>query len=431
MKQFLVVILLATLTSLYIFPFETVWMPMVNTKMALAAVALILLILNVAKTRSAQMNKSIFILSLSAFVVSMAGIISVVLNNTHDYVYASYFVKMWVWLGGAYVVVKSIEYVYGKVNVRLVGNFLILVAVVQCILAQLINIYEPLANFVDTFMVSTGYMGKVENRLYGIGCALDVAGIKFCAILIITAFFSINPQSKSRANIERGLYLLAFLIITLFGSMISRTTMWGVVLSIFLWIYVFIYYPKGSENKLNLIQTLKLFAVFLLVLMPFFLYYYRQEGLFYENFRFGFEGFVSLVEDGEWDVKSNRQLLSMVVWPDNLKTWLIGDGYFENPMNDYYYAGKAYYYYMGTDVGYCRFIFYFGAVGLLSFSIFMFVSAFICSKNNSRYAIVFWLILLMNFIVWIKVSSDVFSVFALFLWLYSEGDVERVAVADK
>ena len=62
MKQFLVVILFATLTSLYIFPFETVWMPMVNTKMALAAVALILLILNVAKTRSAQMNKSIFFL---------------------------------------------------------------------------------------------------------------------------------------------------------------------------------------------------------------------------------------------------------------------------------------------------------------------------------------------------------------------------------
>ena len=193
--------------------------------------------------------------------------------------------------------------------------------------------------------------------------------------------------------------------------------MWGVVLSIFLWIYVFLYYPKGALNKLNLIQTLKLLAVFLLVLMPFFMYYYRQEGLFYENFRFGFEGFVSLVEDGEWDVKSNRQLLSMVVWPDNLKTWLIGDGYFENPMNDYYYAGKAYYYYMGTDVGYCRFIFYFGLVGLLAFSLFMFVSAFICSKNNSRYSIVFWLILLMNFIVWIKVSSDVFSVFALFLWL--------------
>ena len=44
-------------------------------------------------------------------------------------------------------------------------------------------------------------------------------------------------------------------------------------------------------------------------------------------------------------------------------------------------------------------------------------AAIICSKNHPRFAIVFWLILLLNFICWVKVSSDIFPVFAIFLWL--------------
>ena len=60
-----------------------------------------------------------------------------------------------------------------------------------------------------------------------------------------------------------------------------------------------------------------------------------------KNFRFGFEGFVSLIEKGRWEVDSNETLKSMFVWPDNPKTWTIGDGYFSNPVNtDFYYTGS-------------------------------------------------------------------------------------------
>ena len=56
----------------------------------------------------------------------------------------------------------------------------------------------------------------------------------------------------------------------------------------------------------------------------------------------------------------------MYVFPDNLKTWLIGDGYFSNPYNiDPYFTGRFVGgYYMSTDVGYLRFIFYSGLVGI-------------------------------------------------------------------
>lgn len=50
----------------------------------------------------------------------------------------------------------------------------------------------------------------------------------------------------------------------------------------------------------------------------------------------------------------------MYVFPDNLKTWIIGDGYFNGPEDsDPYYTGEIWDigYYKGTDVGYLRFIF--------------------------------------------------------------------------
>jgi hypothetical protein len=184
-------------------------------------------------------------------------------------------------------------------------------------------------------------------------------------------------------------------------------------------------YASGDHKyMMSLIYKGARFSYYILLILslPVIIYFYYADESFHNNLRFGFEGFFSLAEKGEWHVRSNKQLLSMVVWPDNFRTWLIGDGYFENPMNDFYYDGPLYNYYMGTDVGYCRFIFYFGLLGLVTFSAFFVVAAFLCTQNNPKYAIVFWLILLMNFIVWVKVSSDLFSVFALFLFVQEKNE---------
>lgn len=425
MKRILVAIFISILTSLYIFPFNTIWLPFVNTKMALAALGLVLFFWKGFESRDAQLSLPMFNLSISALIVSLVGLVAVFYNNTTDYAYASYFVSMWVWLGGAYALVRVINLAYGKVTVRIVGNFFIAVAVAQCFLAQIINANQLVSNWVDSFMVSTGFMGKVEDRLYGIGCALDVAGMKFCAVLILIAFFSVCSIPKKRQGLARILYISAFFIVSIWGSMISRTTSIGIILAIFLWVVLWIKYSNGTLEYTNLMKVIKTFTIFILVFSPIIVYLYYTDDIFQQNLRFGFEGFFSLLEEGEWDVKSNRQMVSMIVWPDNFKTWLIGDGYFENPMNDPNYLGPLYNYYMGTDVGYCRFVFYFGLLGLLAFSAFFVVSAFICSKNNPKYSIVFWLFLLMNFMAWIKVSSDLFSVFALFLFITSKSETSE------
>jgi len=99
---------------------------------------------------------------------------------------------------------------------------------------------------------------------------------------------------------------------------------------------------------------------------------------------------------------------TMVVFPDNLKTWIIGDGYFNNPLNPNRF-------YMETDVGYLRFIFYCGLIGLSIFSIFFIYLAFACARKFPQQKQMFWMFLILSFVGWIKVSTDIFLIYALFL----------------
>lgn len=47
------------------------------------------------------------------------------------------------------------------------------------------------------------------------------------------------------------------------------------------------------------------------------------------------------------------------IFPDSIKMWVIGDGYFDEPSDTTpYYIGSSFYgFYMGTDAGYSRFLF--------------------------------------------------------------------------
>lgn len=150
---------------------------------------------------------------------------------------------------------------------------------------------------------------------------------------------------------------------------------------------------------------------------------------FHNNMRFAFEGFFNLFEKGKWETSSTNMLKNMYVFPETMKTWLIGDGYFDNPYSyDPYYQGPNFHgFYMATDVGYLRFIFYFGLFGLLSFFYYMYKVAKTCMNRFAAQKKLIILLLLLNYAVWFKVSSDLFSLFALFLCI-NEADRENEAV---
>ena len=409
--------ILLIVTSFFFFPFEFTFLPGINTKMLLAAMGLVLFVARAAASRSASLDRDFFVLIVFASIVSLSGIISVVYNATTDLSYASYIVSFFVWMGGAYFVVSSIRFLHGKVTPLMVINYLAAICVVQCVIALLISRNPLVKDFVDSFLGGDGFMGKLENRMYGIGCALDVAGLKFSCVLVAISFVVMNGLCQPK--LQTTIYWIAYLVIAVVGNMIGRTTSVGVVVSLIYILVHCIFYGYREFLKSHVLPLLLL----MVALLPLLIYLYNNSPKTREDLRFGFEGFFSLAETGRWETNSNNRLSDMFVLPDNPKTWIIGDGYFDNPYSDPNFNGdNPTEFYKGTDVGYLRFIYYFGVIGLISFVVFFLVAFWECALRHRKYAILFLMILTINYIVWVKVSSDIFLIFSLFLCIPSESD---------
>lgn len=416
MLKVLKIVITGILASLYLFPFQITGLPG-NTKMMLGVGGLIVLAYELSRGVSASLNKNVLILSGLALVVSVIGLASVIINNTPDYAYAVYIVSMWVWLGAAYFIVKIMETVHGRLDISILCNYFVAVCVFQCLASILIDRYPEVRDLVDTYVQQGQDFLKNTvgiKRKYGIGANLDVAGSRFSAVLIMTAVLLVSANERNKTGLAL-LYFLSFIFISVQGNAIARTTTVGMLIGL-AWILLYavrtIFRPSEKRGHVLLLGSLISAA-----LVVYCTYLYNVDEQFHEDMRFGFEGFFSLFEEGSWNVASNDKLSTMYVWPDNLKTWLIGDGYFSNPINtDPYFVGKVTGgYYMGTDAGYLRFIFYFGVFGLAAFSYFMYYSADICIRTFRNYRWMFLMILAENFIVWIKVSTDIFVIFAVFI----------------
>ncbi len=421
MIRYIGILLMVVLTSFYFFPIEFTFLPGVNTKMAMAGFGLVVLAVQMALRRKPYVDEGIFRYSVIAIVISLIGFVAVTYNETSDYTYATYIVSMWVWLSGAYVVITLMRALHGYVSVELVCNYLIAVCTAQCISALMIDSIPAFKAFVDTYVSGFGFVDTSQishgKRMYGIGAGLDVAGLRFSAVLCCIAFITSRIASTTRKNYI-SVYLICFVIIGLVGNMIARTTTVGVILAIAYWIYALLRPGSKQENTYLWKWLAGVIVVALLIIVPI----YNTSPTFKTNTRFAFEGFFSLAEKGRWEVHSNEILKNMYVFPDNLKTWLIGDGYIENPIKtDPYYTGEVIGgFYMGTDVGYLRFIFYFGIFGLLTFIYFFIALTSNCMKKFPSQGVLFILFLAVNLIGWFKVSTDIFLVFAPFLLINKE-----------
>lgn len=403
-------------TSFFFFPFCFTFLPTVNTKMMVAACGLVTFFVRMGMAKSeGSMNKDFFILSLCALLVSFVGFISMTVNDTPDTSYMTYIISMWVWLGGAYFVIFLIKQIHGRDSVELVCLYLITVCTLQCLLAEAIENIPSVKTFIDSILAGEGFMGKNEDRLYGLGCALDVAGSRFAVVLVMIAF--LLPRFAARKEKFTVLYLLfSFGVIAVIGNIIGRTATLGLFIAIGYLVYALCFDRSLQVETKRSLSSFLIGGLFLVTLV--FIILYNADAGWQKQLRFGFEGFFSLIETGHWQVTSNHQLTSQVVWPSTLHTWLIGDGYMESTELDPYYVGKDWHgFYMGTDVGYCRFIFYFGITGLLAFSAFMLKVGEVCIRKHKSYWLLFMMMLAINFIVWIKVSTDIFLAFAPFLLL--------------
>jgi len=405
MKYFLICISVIAISMFY-FPFEFTFLKGINTKHMLAGFGLLCLGGHIVLERSLSFTKELIIASGLATIFSVWCFFATDYNRTDDYAYSGYIGSMWIWFLACYGACILVAFTHGYISVKLIVYYLLSVCVLQCCLALMIEFNAGFKNIIDRIFVTGDleFMEKV-GRLYGVGALLDVAGGRFSAVLAMTSVILMDSEEVRKSVKIMLLLIIGFFIVSVVGNMIARTTSIGVGLGL---MYIFL---KSEILAIAISKkSIRLWLVFVssvvvMVLIAIFLYKTYPEVT--SLMRFAFEGFFNWVETGTWETSSTEVLQSMWVFPDNDKTWLIGDGYFNDPI-----TGSFYKY---TDVGYLRFTYYSGLIGLILFSIFFIYLTIALGNRFCFYRSIFNLLLIIVFVNWLKVSTDIFLVYAFFL----------------
>ena len=417
MIRVVLILITGLITSFYFFPFELNVLPGVNTKMLMACIGLVCLAVQLIKNKIIQVSIEFLSLLTIAAGISLMSLVSITLNQTPDTTYTTYILSFFIWLSAAYAVCTLIKIVHGYINVQLILEYLVGICIFQCVSAVVIDNLPAVQIWVDRHLaLNQEFMHKV-HRLYGVGASLDVAGARFAAVLVGLGFY-LAENNLSLSDGKRIYYVISFVTISIVGSMISRTTLIGTVIGLVFVVVSYLFVKPTSQISANRANALITWASVIIIGVTLCIYLYNNNTDSRKLIRFAFEGFFSLVEKGHWETSSTEKLLStMVVFPETLHTWIIGDGYFINSRYDINYLGNTtdQGYYMGTDVGYLRFIFYFGAIGLILMIGLIVYSAILCIRHFKNERFVFIMALIVGLTVWIKVATDVFLYFALFL----------------
>lgn len=249
--------------------------------------------------------------------------------------------------------------------------------------------------------------------MYGIGAALDPAGIRFSVILVMIAHqFSYDPEVR-----KNGLFqttdMVAYAIILIIGSTISRTTIVGGAMGIAYMMISLIRLRQGGFITTRMVQVFFIFIVVLAGIIASAIYFYRTSETFQGYLRFGFEAFFNWAETGEFRTSSTDELGKMWVWPADTRTWIIGRGTFGVFENF-------------TDIGYCNFTFYCGLVGLMIFSIYFIYVHLVLNRKFRNFLIPSLLFIALTFIIWCKVTTDIFFIDALLFCIAGDDEEETL-----
>lgn len=411
-------LVLTALASCYVFPVGFHGLPeSLNSKQMLGVVGIALFGLNGLRERSFTISGKTIISCLLACVFSLWCYFCCIYNDTADYAYATYVRSFFIWLGGAYALCAIIKHVHGYVDLELLTRYFVMACIAQCVFVLLVDNNPAFMRFVDAHFYQD-VTPKEVKRLYGIGCSLDSGGVRMCMAEILIAHQLCKTRFADRSKLFLAQYIMSFLIIAVVGNMIARTTTVGVVLGLG---YIFASYgliQRGSLSPKQL-KFWNLFWILVGVTVVIGIYLYSTNPDLRKDIRFAFEAFFNFVEKGEFSTASSDVLMErMWVWPHDDYAWLVGYGLFE----------WGYFYDLGmqTDIGYCRFTLYCGLIGLILFSLYFIYNASIVRRKFRNSTLLALILLALTFVIWLKVSTDIFQLYALLFCLPDELEESEV-----
>lgn len=340
----------------------------------------------------------------------IVAIISSVLNGGGDGFFIKYAVSVFLALFAFFTPIYLINKVYGEVSFEIVVKYIIVCNVIYLVLSVLMFLSSGLRDILLSFLrIEGGTLVALDIseglRLQGFGVSFFNAGVIEGFYLILIAL-CIKFEVFGRGG--RKILLICFLLFGLLGTFVSRTTLVGLLLGLLI---IITYYIKTSPA--NIVEPISVLIVCSLIVGGIFVLNPNYFDDFSAIFKWAFEIFYNYAYTGNFETSSSNYTLRMYgIIPDNFKTWIIGDALWIDK--------RDFTYYMGTDVGWFRMVFYFGILGVISMCHYFYNSLKLVFENHmgnywgEKGKTAFRFFLLYAIILNLKGFADVFFLSALF-----------------
>lgn len=347
--------ILTTMLFLSLFPVRLTLFPLAPYRITqILGIIILLWIVKVRRYYPKGINK-FFKTYIALFIFAL---IVVVLNGTFDFSYVIIIANMLLILCSAFFILFLIKPHRRKFH--FICDMILMCVFIQEIISVLMYIipsfYATMVSYIQVADTYSEIMYKelISFRIIGIGNMGWAAGANYgFSLLLLTTIPFVNNSFIYK---HRWFYFVFIVLTIVIGVLSARTFLFFIPLAIYL-------YCKNSGKKLvalaKLVRTLIIYSIplaIVLFVLIFLLIRYVDISIIEGTMAYAFEMFYNYSESGNFTANSLEDNMNFYkVIPDNLFTWILGDGLYV----------KDGFYYKGVDAGYLRQLFFFGIIGIL------------------------------------------------------------------
>ena len=246
----------------------------------------------------------------------------------------------------SYMMVKG----YNESSVFKLLEILVNLATFQAIISFIFLLVPSVSEQYRSFVVYDEHTlsivdGLSQFRLFGIGdMRYATAAVNYG--FMIWSVLLLRHCQYGRIGRVNWYSITIITLFTLAGILSGRT-----FFILFLLTIPYIFFLKECSVRYTSKEFFSTFIPVLLLGVVVFAYLFASND---QLVSWAFELFINVGDSGQIETESTNQLKNMYIFPSSIDTWILGDG---RTIDEY--GG----FYMGSDVGYIRSIFYWGITG--------------------------------------------------------------------
>lgn len=333
--------------------------------------------------------------------VVVLSFVSLVLNGTSDIYFPKYTLSIILGFFAAYFWAYLLYKFYSEVDINTICNYYTTVVVLFVAIAFICflqpSVYDTLVSYERIDEIALISMERTEGtRLIGIGANFFAAAVINGTLLILLAAYIVSYNHSTKHMV---VLIVSYALITVLGMMMARTTLFGALLG---FVIILINIISSTRKFFKITGSLLIILILLFIMLDTFGMYSSDKMDTLTSF--GFEMFENKQQNGgTFETSSMHSLYRM--WntiPSDIKTWIIGDGLWEDHG----------FYYKNVDLGYLRNLWYFGLLG--SFFIYRFyyktIKTIFIEKAifNSNHRLVAYALIMFVVVINAKGPGDLF-----------------------